>query len=456
MYLIYNGITVTRRADAPFIENGAVAVDGETIAAVGNSDELLSRFPDAERIDAEGGVIMPGLIDAHTHLFRSFMRGMPEEETAFPETYYESLTRGTWRFDRTLDYFGVAYSALAGAAECIRNGVTALFCHHASSGSIPGSLFAIAGMIAGSGIRASLSYDTSQRCGFDACCEAIAENAGFISYCESIGHGRIKAMFGLGELFTLLDIDLDCCSKKNTHGKPFHVHFSEGPDDRILNAVYYGGSPAERLRRHGMLSNGSILAGCACASERDQDILMNSDVCIVSCPLSDTYRGLGTADVAGMIGRGLTVGLGTDGVTFDPLENARAFAAVQGGLPARSRLGVSAAAKMLFENNRLIAERSFGNGIGTLSEGAPADIIIMDRLPYANIDETNYDEHIIFGMSGRCVMTMCAGKILMRDGKLLTVDEKDGERIREETRKLHEKLKECGEYEWSRFSFERK
>lgn len=450
MYLIINGKTVTRRKEDPFIENGAVAVSGDRIVSVGDQNELSERFPDAERIDAKGGVIMPGLIDAHTHLYKSFMRGMPRGE-AMSEGYYASLTDGIWRYDRTFEYFDTAYSALAGAVEYIRNGVTSVFDHHAGYGSVSGSLYAIAGMISAAGIRASLSYDVSQRCGFEACCEAVDESAGFIDYCESESRDRIKAMFGLGESFALYDIDLDCCARKNTHIKPFHIHVSEGPDDRIMSLHNYGLTPVERLVKHGVLTDGSILAGCSDLRKRDMDAITGRNVFVVTDPLSDMMRALDTADVFEMMRRGIVVGLGTDGETFDPLENARAFIASQRKHSGGTRRWVAEAAKMLFENNRLIAERSFGKGIGTLSEGVPADVVIMDYDPFTRMDKTNYDEHIVFGMSGRCSMTMVAGKLLMRDRKLIAFDRDDYMPvIRKNCDALWKRLSECGSYEWSR------
>lgn len=449
MYLITNGKAVTRRREKPFIENGAVAVDGNRIAAVGSSTELSARFPDAEIIDAEGGVIMPGLIDAHTHLYTSFMRGMPRKDE-LPETYYESLTNGKWRYDRTFGFFDSAYGALLGAVECIKNGVTTVFDHHASYGSVSGALLAASGMIAKAGIRASLAYDTGERCGYEACCEAIDENTGFIEYCSAVKDERLTAMFGLGEPFSLRDFDIDCCVKRNASKKPFHVHFSEGPDDMIVSLHSFGESPAERLNRLGVLSGGSILAGCAGAGRRDLDAIAGKDVFAVCCPNSDMSRGLGPADYSGMFERGITVGLGTDGSGFDPLMSARAYILTRQDIPESLR--IREAAKLLFENNRLIAERSFEKGIGTLKEGAPADVIIMDHDPFTPMNETNIDEHIIFGMSGRCVMTMAAGKVLMRGGKLCSIlGDEDIKVIKDTAADLYKRLEEHGEYEWSKY-----
>ena len=88
----------------------------------------------------------------------------------------------------------------------------------------------------------------------------------------------------------------------------------------------------------------------------------------------------------------------------------------------------------------------------TLSVGAPADVIIMDRDPLTPMNEANIDEHIIFGMSGRCVMTMAAGRILMRGGKLCSIlSGGDIDIIKNTASDLYKRLEEQGEYEWNRY-----
>src|SRR5215203_1021609 len=127
--LVHNAIVITFDDEQSILHDGAVRTDGEVIDAVGRSDELLARFPDDERWDAQGYVLMPGQICAHTHFYGSFARGLyipgpPAKD--FPEIL-ETLW---WRLDKALDLEGVRRSAEVCLIDAIRNGTTTLIDHH--------------------------------------------------------------------------------------------------------------------------------------------------------------------------------------------------------------------------------------------------------------------------------------------------------------------------------------
>ena len=127
MYLIANGSLITRvPGDEFFMKDGGVVVVGNRIAEVGTTAELVSKYPRAEFIDACGGIIMPGFIDAHTRFYSSLTCGfdLPVSERA---EYYEFLHNGRWSIDRHLTLDLVKMSAYASIAERIKNGVTTVF-----------------------------------------------------------------------------------------------------------------------------------------------------------------------------------------------------------------------------------------------------------------------------------------------------------------------------------------
>ena len=142
MLLIGNGRVITRDPDRPYLENGAVVTEGAKIIAVGEDGVLRKTYPDARYVDAAGGVIMPGLINAHTHIYSGLARGLTIDGYN-PTNFYEMLDGMWWAIDRQLTLDGTRASAYATILDCIRNGVTTIFDHHASFGEIPGSLFAI-------------------------------------------------------------------------------------------------------------------------------------------------------------------------------------------------------------------------------------------------------------------------------------------------------------------------
>ncbi|MEG2651599.1 MAG: amidohydrolase family protein, partial [Eubacterium sp.] len=143
MILIGNGRMITRAEATPFLEDGCVAVDGKTIAAVGTTAEMKKAYPDAQFIDARGGVIMPGLINAHNHIYSTFARGLSIDGHN-PKNFMDILDGLWWTLDRNLNNDANKYSAYATYIDCIKQGVTTIFDHHASYGQTEGSLFAIA------------------------------------------------------------------------------------------------------------------------------------------------------------------------------------------------------------------------------------------------------------------------------------------------------------------------
>ena len=164
MLLVGNGRLITRGADNRLIENGCVAVDGRFIAEVGDTVELRAKYPDAGFIDALGGVIMPGLINAHNHIYSAFARGLSIEGHN-PKNFLEILDGLWWTIDRNLLLEDTYWSAMATYLDCIKNGCTTVFDHHASYGGIKGSLFTIADAARKLGVRTCLCYEVSDRDG---------------------------------------------------------------------------------------------------------------------------------------------------------------------------------------------------------------------------------------------------------------------------------------------------
>ncbi len=162
MLLIGNGRVLTRDKSAPYYPDGAVLIDGEQIRAVGDRRELQNQYPDAEWIDACGGVIMPGLINTHTHIYSGLARGLSIKGNN-PRSFPEILEGTWWNIDRHLTPDGTKACAYATILECIRNGVTTIFDHHASFGQVQGSLFTIRDAAKELGMRACLCYEVSER-----------------------------------------------------------------------------------------------------------------------------------------------------------------------------------------------------------------------------------------------------------------------------------------------------
>ena len=200
MYLLTNGRVITRdEGGKGYYEKGAVAYEGTKIVEVGEEAALRAKYPQAEIIDARGGVIMPAFINAHTHIYSALARGLSIVGNN-PTNFYEVLDGTWWAMDRKLTLEGSRASADALYIDCIKQGVTTIFDHHASYAEIPGSLHTIAESAKRFGIRSCLCYEVSDRDGEEKCLQAIQENADFAKWAKEQDDDMIRAMFGGGGL----------------------------------------------------------------------------------------------------------------------------------------------------------------------------------------------------------------------------------------------------------------
>lgn len=437
MIIIGNGRLITRDREAPYFENGAVVVKGERIEAVGPLDELTARYPEAQFIDARGGLIHPGLINAHSHIYSALARGLGIKGHN-PTGFVEVLEGMWWRIDRILDVPMTRLSAYATYIDCIKQGVTTLFDHHASYGEIPGSLFAIADVAAEVGVRTCLCYEVSDRDGEQRRDEGIRENSEFIEYATKKNDDRIKAMFGLHAAFTLSDKTLEKCVRVNDSRAGFHIHVAEGMADVYDSLQNYGTRTVNRLHGMGILGPKTILGHCIHVNHTEMDIIKETSSMIVNNPESNMGNAVGCSPVLEFFKKGILVGLGTDAYTNDMLESVKVALAIQRHNVCLPNVGFGEATSMLFSNNAKIAARFFDQPLGVIRPGAAADIIVLDYKPFTPFSGDNVDGHMLFGMTGRqCTTTMINGKLVMKDRELVGIDEEQiNARILEGAKKL--------------------
>ena len=423
MYLITNGKVITRDIDNPYFEDGGVAVDGNKIIEVGSDLDLKLKYPHAEIIDAEGNLIMPAFINTHTHIYSALARGLSINGYN-PRNFYEVLNGMWWNIDRHLDLDGTRASAYATYIECIKNGVTTVFDHHASYGYIPGSLFEIAEVAKETGVRSCLCYEVSDRDGEMKCRQAIKENYDFIKYTTEEPDPMLKAMFGLHALFTLSDKTLEKCVETNNGMTGFHIHVSEGINDVQDTWEKYKKRPVERLRDMNILGPKTILGHCIHVNDEEMDIIKESRSMVVNNPQSNMGNAVGCSPVINLYNRGILVGLGTDAYTHDMLESMKTVLAIQRHNSKMPNTGWAESVGMPFRNNPIMSGKYFDEPLGILKAGAAADVIIMEYKPYTPLSAENIDGHLIFGMNGHnCITTMANGKLLMRDRRLVDLDE---------------------------------
>ena len=444
MYLLANGKLITRDSALPYLSDGGVVIDGTRIVEVGKTTDLKNNYPQAEFIDARGGVIMPGLVNAHTHIYSALARGLSIDGYN-PTTFYEVLDGQWWYIDRHLTLKGTRASADALYMDCIKQGVTTIFDHHASYCEIPGSLFEIAKSAKEFGIRSCLCYEVSDRDGEEKCLQAIQENADFITYCEKENDPMLKAMFGGHALFTISDKTFDRMVAANNGRTGYHIHVSEGMNDVYDSLLNYGRRPVQRLQDHGILGPKTILGHCIHVNTAEIEIIKETGTMVVNNPESNMGNAVGICPVLPLYKNGILLGMGTDAYTNDMLESLKVALCSQRSNACMPNVAWCEVTDMLFKNNAKIGARYFPDELGVLKAGAAADIIVMDYKPFTPFSDANIDGHMIFGMTGRqCQTTIGNGKVLMLDRQLQGIDEEAvNAHILEEAKKLWGALNHC-------------
>jgi putative selenium metabolism protein SsnA len=370
---------------------------------------------------------MPGNICAHTHFYGAYARGMGIPGSA-PKDFPEILQKLWFRLDQALDHDSVMYSAYVCIIDAIKHGTTTLIDHHASPDFISGSLDVIAQVVDQTGIRASLCYEVTDRGGEQRLKAGVEENLRFIRLAEStrLSGGRISALFGLHAGLTLSEETLAYCRKANTTSAGFHIHVAEDPADEYDSLAKSGMRTVDRLNHHGILGRNSIVAHAVHVDHVETKILAETGTWVTHQPRSNMNNAVGMAQVESMLRAGVRLGLGNDGMSNDMWEEWKATYFVH-KLWHRDPRRMSAAdiQQMAIYNNSELATELFQTGkIGVIEPGAQADLIFVDYHPYTPLNSGNLPWHIVFGFhSSMITSTMVAGKFLMRDRELLTVDE---------------------------------
>ncbi len=437
MIVLANGKVITRDPNKAFLADGGVAIEKDKIIEVSSTEDLKNKYPNAEFIDAKGNLIMPAFINAHTHIYSALARGLSIVGNN-PQNFYEVLDGTWWAIDRKLTLEGTRASADALYIDCIKQGVTTIFDHHASYAEIPGSLFQIGESAKKFGIRSCLCYEVSDRDGEEKASEAIQENADWIRYCSEKKDPMLAAMFGGHALFTLSDKTFDRMVEANNGRTGYHIHVSEGMNDVYDSLQNYGRRPVQRLHDHGILGNKTILGHCIHVNPAEIELIRETQSMVVNNPESNMSNAVGVCPVLPLTKSGILCGLGTDAWTNDMVESLKAALCVQRLNACLPNVAWCEVTDMLFKNNPLIAEKYFPVQLGILKEGAAADVIVMDYKPYTPFSDENIDGHILFGMTGKlCRTTIANGKVLMKDRELQFIDEEaENAHILESAKKL--------------------
>jgi putative selenium metabolism protein SsnA len=438
--LIENGTLVSTGGNPSVRRDHGVLIEDGFISKVAPGVQF-ARYS-GPRLDASGKVVIPGLINCHTHLYSTFARGLAKTR---PSRDFTGVLRNLWwRLDSALTTEDCYQSALVALIDSIRHGTTALIDHHSSPSAIAGSLDAVARAVGETGLRACLCYEVSDRGGKQAAQQGLAENVHFIRRCQAHGGPNLRALFGLHASFTLSDRTLeDAASLGHALEVGFHIHAAEAQSDQRETRKLSGTGVISRLARLGVLGRRSIAAHCVHVTPREIASLAESGTAVAHNPQSNLNNAVGIARIAEMVRRGVLVGLGTDAMTANMLEEARTALWAQRHLTGNPSAGLGEVAGALLDGNPRIAGRIFGLRFGEIRPGCAGDLAIFDYDPPTPLSDASALGHVLFGLSqARADTTIVGGRVLMEHGRLrLGLDEaRVNARSRELARNLWQRI----------------
>jgi len=446
--------------DPPRVEAGSLRVADGRIVTIGHNAAVE---PGDEIVDCAGVVLMPGLVNGHTHLYSALAPGMPPPPRP-PRTFHEILQFIWWRLDRAHTLESVETSGQIGALAALRCGTTTLIDHHASPNAIDGSLTALENGIAAVGCRGVLCYEVTDRNRRDEAVQGLAENERYIELCQQRRDGRFAAMVGAHASFTLEEASLaGCVDLARRLGVGVHIHAAEDPIDERITRERFGCGLIDRFRRVGLLGiPGTILAHGTHFSDEDFAALSNAGwrrasgeppdsqqtggslsrdpshptMYLAHNPSSNMNNGVGYTPVAKLTHPPL---LGTDGIGADMWREARVaeFKSHDAHIPLR----FGASLDMLAQSARF-ASTCLGTKLGVLEPGAAADLVLTNYRPATPLTAETLASHFLFAMGPEFVRdVMVDGWWLMRKGHVVTCDEPAlRARSVEVARALHERM----------------
>jgi 5-methylthioadenosine/S-adenosylhomocysteine deaminase len=398
------------------IANGAVLVAGDTIEAIGTRKELRQLHPGLPELHEPHGLIMPGLVNTHTHAPMSCFRGLADD-----------LPLMTWLQDHIfpvearLDRDTVRLAAVLSIAEMIKSGTTS-FCDM--------YLFAdeVAQAAASTGIRCwfgEVLYDFDSPC-YGALANGLSLTAELLEQYRD--HPLITATVDPHSVYTCAPSLLErCAGLAADTGSLLVIHLAETQFEVQSCRDQHGLTPVLHLDRLGLLGRRTLAAHCVWLEESEMAVLRERGVKVAHCVESNLKLASGVAPIPRLLEYGVTVGLGTDGSAsnndVDLFSEMNSVAKVHKGVsldPTVMSAETTLRAATLGGAEALCAE----DRIGTLAPGKQADLIVLDLDQPHLTPLYNIPSHLVYAARGADVIhSLIAGRLVMKNRHLQTIDE---------------------------------
>ena len=406
-------------------------------------DNLISEIADNidesnvdKIIDADGKILLPGLINTHTHLSMALFRGLADDLSL--DTW---LNDNIWPMEANLDGNYCYIGALLGAVELIKSGTTTF-------SDMYFYMEDVANAVDEAGLRAVLSYGMIDFGDAERRENEIKENLSLFENCNGMANGRIKVFLGPHSPYTASEeLLIKVRELADKYNMGIHIHVSE--TEKEINDVLddKGLRPFEYLDKIGFLGPDVVAAHSVWLSDSEIEIIKKNNVKVSHNPCSNMKLASGIAPVSKLIENDICVSIGTDGASsnnnLDLIEELKTASLLQ---------KVSTLDPKVLNSDEALAMGTIKGAealgldseIGTIEVGKKADIILIDtNSPNMVPDSSNLSSNIIYSANGSNVdTTICDGKILMENRKLTVLDE---QKIYEKAKLALKELKELRE-----------
>jgi len=423
--LIKNGLIVTMNPSGEVIRKGSIYIEDSVIKEIGPSASIGSK-KDAKEIDAEGKIIIPGMISCHNHLYSAVVRSIPYSGFESPDFSFVSWMDRFWlplledRVNQETMYAGTRANVL----DHLRSGITTTTDTAEGSYALPGALDAVDKACMETGIRAVLSFETTGRISEENAAMGLQENINFVKKTKSRDYDRITGRIGVHTTYTCsTDLLQETKKAADELGVGYMMHHLDDRYHHFDTCRRFGKRPTRYLADIGFLSPNLILFHCSYIDQwADPPIFKQYDVKVAHNAESNAIFSF-WPDMLHLLREGVTVGLGTDGQTFNYFEvmrTAQMIHRIKYENPELMkddqvlRMATIDAAKVLQMDDK----------IGSLEVGKKADLVLLRDRSTVPIFEVNAINYIVNTCERIDVDTvMVDGEVLLEDGKFTKVDE---------------------------------
>ena len=429
--IIEGAYVVTLDDRQPVIVDGSVAVVGERIAAAGSASEVAAAFPQAaERIDASGCLVMPGLIDTHTHLFQVLGRGLGDglELMAWLREFMLPMSVHLTTADVVAAVrLSSLLSLLAGSTALVDN-------HYAPTDTA--TTLAVADAVESVGLRGAIArgvfgsrVEGSARMGVPDELHAYtaAEELAILDEClTDRPPGSRVEVWPMPENVVYVDLDLiaACADLAEQHDLRWQAHCSEAQEEVAIFTDVHGERPVEWLSRAGLLGPRATLAHAIWLDDDEVAAVGEARACALHQPVCNQVISSGAMRMRELVDAGATVGLGTDGLAvsgqsiFEAMKSAYA-------LHRLSRMDPTwPPAETLLDLACRHGARVLGKPVGAVTEGALADLVVVDlQSPRYVPAHRPVAMLALIGHGADVRDVVVGGEVVVRGGRSTRVDE---------------------------------